>query len=115
MDVRENVGEPSSQHRQRRSPKRYTGYMALVGECVETEPSSFEEAVQQPVWVDVMVEEYDSIVWNNVWDVVPRPENKLVVSSHWLYKVKHAADGSVEKHKASFFCPWFLTSQGDRL
>ena len=46
-DARENVGEPSSQHRQRRSPDRYTGYMALVGECVETEPSSFEEAVQQ--------------------------------------------------------------------
>eukprot|EP00253_Pinus_taeda_P027977 PITA_27977 len=33
-----------------------------------------------------MVEEYDSIVQNSVWDVVPRPENKLVVSSRWLYK-----------------------------
>eukprot|EP00253_Pinus_taeda_P035537 PITA_35537 len=44
--VRENVGAPSSQRRQRRSPKRYIGYMALAGECVETEPSSFEEAVQ---------------------------------------------------------------------
>jgi len=49
MDARENVGQPYSQHRQGRSPERYTGYMALVGECVETEPSSFEEAVQQPV------------------------------------------------------------------
>eukprot|EP00253_Pinus_taeda_P009972 PITA_09972 len=45
-DARENVGEPSSQRKQRRSPDRYTGYMALVGECVETEPSSFEEVVQ---------------------------------------------------------------------
>jgi len=36
--------------------------MALVGECVETEPSSLKEAVQQPVWVDAMVEEYDSII-----------------------------------------------------
>eukprot|EP00253_Pinus_taeda_P034270 PITA_34270 len=53
--------------------------MALVGECVATEPSSFQEAVQQPVWIDAMVEEYDSIIWNNVWDVVPRPANKAVV------------------------------------
>jgi len=45
-DVRENAGEPSSQHRQRRSPDRYTRYMALLSECVEIEPSSFEEAVQ---------------------------------------------------------------------
>ncbi len=45
LDARENVGQPSSQRRQRRLPERYTGYMALVGECVDTEPSSFEEAV----------------------------------------------------------------------
>eukprot|EP00253_Pinus_taeda_P015194 PITA_15194 len=66
--------------------------MAFVGECVEIEPYSFEEAVQQLIWVYAMVEEYDSVVWNSVWDVVPRPENKLVVSSHWLYKVKQATD-----------------------
>ena len=96
------MGSPSSWSRQRRSPERYIGYMALAGECVETEPYSFEEVVQQPIWVDAMVEEYDSIVCNSVWDVVPRPENKSVVSSRWLYKVKQAADGSVEKHKARF-------------
>eukprot|EP00253_Pinus_taeda_P004814 PITA_04814 len=60
--------------------------MAPVGECVESEPSLFEEAVQQPVWVDAMVEEYDSIVRNCVWDVVPRPQDKSIVSSSWLYK-----------------------------
>ena len=40
-DARENVGAPSSQRRQRRSPERYTGYMELMGACVVTEPSSF--------------------------------------------------------------------------
>ena len=80
-DVRENVGAPSSQRKQRRSSERYTGYRALARECVETEPSSFEEAVQQPIWVDSMVEKYDSIVRDSVWDVVPRPKNKSGVSS----------------------------------
>ena len=37
-DARENVGAPSSQRRQRRSTERYTGYMALARECVETDP-----------------------------------------------------------------------------
>eukprot|EP00253_Pinus_taeda_P017631 PITA_17631 len=49
-----------------------------------------------------MVEEYDSIIRNSVWDVVLRPGDKSVVSSQWLYKVKQAADGGVEKHKARF-------------
>eukprot|EP00253_Pinus_taeda_P014468 PITA_14468 len=35
-----------------------------------------------------MVEEYDSIMWNSVWDVVPRPGDKSVVTSRWLYKVE---------------------------
>ena len=59
------------------------------------------------------MEEYDSIVCNNVWDMVQRPENKLVVSSRWLYKVKKAVDGSVEKHKAIFVARGF--SQVERI
>jgi len=54
-----------------------------------------------------MVEKYDSIVRNSVWDVIPRLENKSVVSSHWIYKVKQVADGSVEKHKARFVARGF--------
>ena len=49
-----------------------------------TEPSSFEEAVEDPAWVDAMVEEYDSIVRNNAWEIVPRPEGKSVVGSRWI-------------------------------
>jgi len=81
--------------------------MALAGECVETEPYSFEEVVQHLIWVNAMVEDYDSIVHNSVWDVVPRLENKSVVNSRWLYKVKQAANGSVEKHKARFVAHGF--------
>ena len=44
-DARKNVGAPTSQHMQRRSPNQYTGYMALMSESVEIEPSSFEEAM----------------------------------------------------------------------
>jgi len=88
LDARENVGQPSSQCKQRRSRERYICYMALVGECVATKPSSFQEAVQQLVWVDVMVEVYDYIIQNSVWNVVPIPRDKSMVSSRWLYKVK---------------------------
>lgn len=73
------MDSPSNQHRQRRSPDRYTSYMALMTQLVETEPSSFKEEVEKLVWVDAMVEEYESIVKNSVWEVVPIPTDKLVV------------------------------------
>jgi len=106
-DAWENVGALASQRRKRRSPERYTRYMDLMGKCVVTKPCSFKEAVQQVVKVDAMVEEYDSIVRNSVWDVVPRPEDKSMVISCWLYKIMQAANGSVEKHKARFVAHGF--------
>eukprot|EP00253_Pinus_taeda_P009800 PITA_09800 len=111
-DVRENVGAPTSQRRQRRSLDRYTSYMALMSESVEVEPSSFEEAGQQTIWDDSMVEKYDAIIRNSVWNEVPRPTNKSVVSSRWLYKVNQAADGSVEKHNAIFVARGFSQVEG---
>ena len=74
-----------------------------MSQCVVTEPSSFEEAVEEPAWVDAMIEEYESIVRNSAWEIVPRPEGKSVVGSRWIYKVKQAADGSVGKYKEIFF------------
>ena len=44
-----------------------------------------------------MMEEYQSIMKNDVWDVVTRPEGKFVVTSKWIYKIKNVAHGSIEK------------------
>jgi hypothetical protein len=49
-----------------------------------------------------MTEEYQSIMKNEVWEIVPRLKNKDVVSSRWLFKIKHATDGSIDKYKARF-------------
>lgn len=108
----EVVGPPTTQCRERQSLDWYTGYMALVSKCVVTEPSSFEEAVEDPTWVDAMVEEYDSIVRNSAWEIVPRLEGKSVVGSRWIYKVKQAADRSVEKYKARFVARGFSQIEG---
>ena len=48
--------------------------MALMSKCIVIEPFSFEEAVEDPEWVDAMVEEYDLIVKNSAWEIVPRPK-----------------------------------------
>ena len=59
-----------------------------------------------------MIEEYQCIIKNDVWDVVPRPEGKLVVTSKWIYKIKHAADDSIEKYKARFVACGFSQKEG---
>jgi hypothetical protein len=54
-----------------------------------------------------MTEEYQSIIKNDVWEIVPRPKSKDVVSSKWIFKIKHVTDGSIERYKARFIARGF--------
>eukprot|EP00253_Pinus_taeda_P023422 PITA_23422 len=59
-----------------------------------------------------MVEEYNSIMVNDFWEVVPRPQDRLVVSSRWIYKIKYAIDDSVEKYKTGFVAKGYAQKEG---
>ena len=86
---------PKGSLRESKRPHTYSSYVALLSDIIDAEPSSFKEAVEKKVWKDAMHEEYQSIMKNDVWDVVPRPEGKSVMTSKWIYKIKHVADGSI--------------------
>jgi hypothetical protein len=59
-----------------------------------------------------MMEEYHSIMKNDVWDIILKPEGKSVVISKWIYKIKHIVDESIEKHKMIFFARGFSQVEG---
>ena len=63
--------------------------------------------MHEPTWVDAMVEEYESIFKISSWKIVPRLVDKSVVGLRWIYMVKKAADGSVEKYKTRFVSQGF--------
>ena len=86
--------------------------MSLLSDIIDVEPIGYEEAIKKQVWLDAMVEEYNSIMKNEVWDVMPRPKNNFMVSSKWIYKIKHALDGSIEKYKARFVAHAFSQKEG---
>ena len=66
-------------------------------DLVDKEPTCFEVVVQNKEWVEAMTEEYQPIMKNDVREVVPKSEGKRVVSSKWIYKIKHSFDGTIEK------------------
>jgi hypothetical protein len=88
--------------RQRKKPNPFSSYVALMCDFVDKEPTFFEEVVQKKEWMNSMTKEYQSIIKNDVWEVVPKTNNKYVVSSKWIYKIKHATYRSIEKYKVRF-------------
>jgi hypothetical protein len=84
-----------------------------MSHIIHFEASCFEEVVtSHPVWRDVMMEEYQSIMKNDVWDIVSIPERKSIVTSKWIYKIKHTVDRRIERHKMIFFAIGFLRVEG---
>jgi hypothetical protein len=70
-----------------------------MSHIIDTKPSCHGEATGQQFWQNAMSEEYQSLLKNDVWDIVQRPKGKSIVTSKRIYKIKHAADGSVESTK----------------
>jgi hypothetical protein len=107
----EKYGALEGTMRQVKKPKPFSSYMDLMCGLLEKEPTCFEEAIQKKEWADAMTKEYQSIIKNDVWEIVPKLKSKDVVSSKWLYKIKHV-DGSIEKYKARFVAGGFSQKEG---
>jgi hypothetical protein len=104
----EGHATPHGTFEESKRPQRFSSYIATISHNIDSEPSSYEEVSSQPVWRNVMMEEYQSIMKNDVWDIVPRPKGKSVVTSKWIYKIKHASDRSIEKQKVIFVARDYL-------
>jgi hypothetical protein len=68
------------------------------------EPNGFEEAIKVEFWNKAMDEELDQIEKNNTWELVPRPKNKDVIDTKWVFKNKLNEDGHVTRNKSRLVC-----------
>ncbi|GJT73614.1 ribonuclease H-like domain-containing protein [Tanacetum coccineum] len=56
-------------------------------------------ALKGPNWCNAMYDEYNSLVKNGTWILVPWPSNVNLVRSMWLFKHKFHADGTLSRYK----------------
>ena len=68
------------------------------------EPKNFEEASEDEDWVKAMNEELDHIEKNNTWELVPRPVDKNVIGSKWVFKNKMKEQGQIVRNKVRLVC-----------
>ncbi|GKE86384.1 ribonuclease H-like domain-containing protein, partial [Tanacetum coccineum] len=63
-------------------------------------PRSHLHAIRDPNWHKAMVDEYNALISNGMWALVPHPANANIVRSMWLFKHKFNANGSLSRYKA---------------
>jgi hypothetical protein len=77
-----------------------------------TEPKFFDESIQHDDWIRAMNEELDQIEKNNTWELFPRPEDKNVIGSKWVFKNKMNEKGQVVRNKARLVCKGYAQVEG---
>ncbi|GKC25795.1 putative RNA-directed DNA polymerase [Tanacetum coccineum] len=55
-----------------------------------------------PEWRQAMKEEYDALMKNGTWSLVPRASTTNVVDSKWVYRLKRDKNGAIIRYKARF-------------
>nr|GEZ37108.1 hypothetical protein [Tanacetum cinerariifolium] len=63
------------------------------------EPKTYKEALTQSCWIEAMHEELNEFERLEVWELVPRPDQVMVITLKWIYKVKLDKMGGILKNK----------------
>jgi histone deacetylase 1/2 len=75
-------------------------------------PCSVHDALSDPNWRAAMQAEYDALLANDTWSLVPRPPGVNVVTGKWIYRHKLLADGSLDRYKARWVLRGFTQRPG---
>jgi hypothetical protein len=81
----------------------------------DVSPSSYKEAMasmEKEQWEKAINEELNSISRLKVWEKSPKPFNKKLISSRWVFKKKYNPDGTF-KYKARLVAKGFMQIEGD--
>jgi len=88
----------------------YHNIVSSIAQSVE--PQSYNEASQDPNWIEAMNVEIKALELNNTWVLTDLPQHKSTIGCRWVYKVKHKSDGSIERYKARLVAKGYTQVEG---
>lgn len=69
----------------------------------EADPLTVREAMQRPEhkeWEQAMSEEYQALIENQTWVMVPLPPGRKAIKNKWVFSTKKDNDGNITRRKA---------------
>ena len=101
-DASDDLVSPPAEPRTRlqkgiKQPKQYTDGTIRYGMFTSTgEPSTLAEALEDTRWRQAMQEEYNALMDNKTWHLVPPSSTRNLIDCKWVYRVNKNADGSIK-------------------
>eukprot|EP00253_Pinus_taeda_P033258 PITA_33258 len=103
------LGQKEAGVQTRRTISEASSYLAFLS---STEPQNVKEACKDECYVKAMKEELEQIEKNNTWELVPRPQDKNVIGTKWIFKNKLNENGEVVRNRARLVCKGYAQQEG---
>lgn len=88
-----------------------TTFLASKSSSLPSEPNSFAEASQDVGWCAAMAE-FDALLANSTWDLVPPLSSINLIGCKWVYKVKQKANSFLECLKTRLVAQGYKQQHG---
>lgn len=75
-------------------------------------PTCFSNAVTILEWRAAMQVEFNALLQNHTWSLIPPQAATTIAGCKWVFMLKRKADGSVERHKARLVAKGFHQQAG---
>jgi hypothetical protein len=73
---------------------------------------SYGEDVGNPFWQSTMQKEYNSLLENQNWDLVPLPSRRKIFRCIWVYRTKSATYEQISRYKSKLVTKVFQQVHG---
>ncbi|KAK8943168.1 hypothetical protein KSP39_PZI009550 [Platanthera zijinensis] len=86
--------------------------LAALLAATSPEPTCYTQAVRDPAWRAAMSSEFNALLRNGTWTLVPCQPHFNLIGCKWVFKLKQRSDGSIERHKARLVAKGFKQQPG---
>ena len=84
----------------------------VLSSSTPIEPHTAQEALLHPQWKQAMEEEYNALMHNQTWVLVPPDPHMKIVDNKWIFRINYHADGSIQRYKAHLVAKGFHQTHG---
>ncbi|XP_070017478.1 uncharacterized mitochondrial protein AtMg00820-like [Nicotiana sylvestris] len=109
-EAEEKVGESVQGTPQTRSKTRNS--LAFSAFLSQIEPKNIKEALKDAEWITAMQEELHQYERNKVWHLVPRPSDRTIIGTGWVFRNKLDEHGNTIRNKARLVVQGYNQEEG---
>ena len=78
----------------------------------QIEPKNINDILDDENWMIAMQEELNQFERSEVWELVPRPSNQIVIGTKWVFRNKMDENGIIVRNKARLVAQGFNQEEG---